>query len=840
MFTFLRRALCLCAAIAFMQSNAFARTYFMPDYQRNLVGRVNDGGKDDNCGNMFANCPKNMSGRTVKHPIAGLTCYEECVCDETYYKYSSSNCASPKILGGETCSDLSSKASEQTPSTEYYSECNCPAEYNLSTCPINANCESCGNKYKLVNCKDGYTNQNGTCVKVENCSAYPLTVCPTGGTCSNCPDNSAKKKLDSCDTAKGWKQSGNTCVAIACPTGYSAGVETCTSGNTKPDYAQSGMSGGKPCGLCKCNNIDTTCTAANYPVNSVPANATKTSECSTGCGSEKVTRYKFECNNGYKLSGNACVANDDTCPTGYTKTACSLSQKQTGRISNEAGTICYQCEDIDENDVYQVCIDSNGNLSNSRAGSECCMDVAASYCDDADAMRPDDILYTDGSTCRNLVLDKTPLAIVLDDDNWFAVGIHSLTRTNSNYWSKAVQLNAAHAFTETNYYTCAEVKTLAERNDSYGCSLNNPTMTVYAYGPRTTQCALKRGAKDEAGEEDQIQQVNIFQEALSRTRMINSEYLGCATTKGQMGLDILDRKGIWYVPTSSEMYALDMKKENCRIRLMQKLSENAAVTEEFYYGDNVNYWLSYAALGNFPCAFKSGRTGNTSTNGPVGDSTGQISSSSQMQAILFIDPREYAELAKDPDRCDRNEMCAEFAQKQGKTLVTSTEEMTAALNAGKREIYVLGNVQLESGATTAIYSGTVNIYNASSINVSCVNSRTSVSGSFYPKRADWNFHLPVNFGSVITDETPSVSFAAGGSFIDFDINNTIGSNTGTTINFSGTYSYTIGQFSVSEPGEAGVTVNCSTPSIDAYKTLQPVCEQGAMTFGNRLRCNNCW
>ncbi len=80
---------------------------------------------------------------------------------------------------------------------------------------------------------------------------------------------------------------------------------------------------------------------------SIPANATKTSECSTGCGSEEVTRYKFECNNGYVKSGNSCVKDCSD----YTLTSCPDNAK------------CSQCDGKYKlencNDGYYKVIDTH-------------------------------------------------------------------------------------------------------------------------------------------------------------------------------------------------------------------------------------------------------------------------------------------------------------------------------------------------------------------------------------------------------------------------------------------------------------------------------------------------
>jgi len=356
-----------------------------------------------------ADCPAHKKGSGIKHPVSGLTCYEKCICDTSYYKYSSSNCASPKILGGEHCEDmltawkdggmigearqfetvtgslsstsgtravlssvpasaalstgaslgagaaglssaptfggvsLGDRDSYENQRAGNFTTCTCPAAYNLSVCPANANCKQCDSKYKFVDCQEGFTASGNTCVKTENCSAYPLTVCPTGGICSKCPDNTAKLKLDSCDTSKGWKISGNTCAAVDCSTGYTRGVTSCTSGSTKPDYTSNGWSGGLPCGLCKCSNVNSNCTAANYPLTSKSDSNANYSSCTTGCGSEKVTRYKITgCKANYKLVGGVCKS--DVCTSGEKSVTCSSSQNKVVASTTDAGTACYKCE----------------------------------------------------------------------------------------------------------------------------------------------------------------------------------------------------------------------------------------------------------------------------------------------------------------------------------------------------------------------------------------------------------------------------------------------------------------------------------------------------------------
>ncbi len=293
------------------ESYQLAKVTWLPDYLGDNksygVNRVNDSGNkgsNKTCANygLLSSCPARKAGRGVSHPITGLTCYKECVCDSTYYKYSSENCKSPKILGGDICQDTVSSMSIS-------SLCSCPEDYILSSCPEGALCNECEDKYKQIGCQDGFVLETGKCVKEVNCDDYPLIICPNGGSCSQCPDGDFFK-LDNCDSEKGWKlsQDKTTCEEVDCPVGYTAGVTTC--GQDGYDVSFNGWSGGQQCGLCKCNNIDTTCTEANYPLMSAPAYASYSS-CNTGCGSDTITKYKItSCWEGYELSGNTCVEVD--------------------------------------------------------------------------------------------------------------------------------------------------------------------------------------------------------------------------------------------------------------------------------------------------------------------------------------------------------------------------------------------------------------------------------------------------------------------------------------------------------------------------------------------------
>lgn len=230
-------------------------------------------------------------------------------------------------------------------------KCSCATTFKLTTCPTKGSCTSCNGKYRLDSCAAGYIVNSDKTACVANCDGYPITGnCPEGGTCTSCANDATKKKLDSCDTAKGWTKSGNTCVAKSCPAGYATTVTTCSSSSTKPSLKTSGYSGGKVCGMCVCSNVDTSCTASSYPLSSQPANAYSVS-CDTGCGSEKVTRYKItSCHADYKLSGNTCILKECVDYDATYKTSrpanhtCSVVTPRTG-LSCYANCTKKPCDD---------------------------------------------------------------------------------------------------------------------------------------------------------------------------------------------------------------------------------------------------------------------------------------------------------------------------------------------------------------------------------------------------------------------------------------------------------------------------------------------------------------
>ena len=104
----------------------------------------------------------------------------------------------------------------------------CPTTtYPLQSCPTHGICDKCIAKdtdctlylprYKLTGCEENYKKVLNAATKeyqcVEDCGDYPLPSCPDHGTCSTCPANSKKFRLDKCDL--GYSISNNQCVKFS-------------------------------------------------------------------------------------------------------------------------------------------------------------------------------------------------------------------------------------------------------------------------------------------------------------------------------------------------------------------------------------------------------------------------------------------------------------------------------------------------------------------------------------------------------------------------------------------------------------------------------------------------
>ncbi len=397
-----------------------AKVTWLPDYlgENKSHSRVMDGGKtrgsnDDvhnqRCAayNKLGSCPSHSVGEGRKVYPGGLVCYDECVCDMSYYKYTVGDCsAKAQTVSGEKCQKKKNGAlisyysackcsdsydiSEDvyntyvtkntatcqscTDDTGTHYKCRCSTQFKYDTAVTNASCDYCTvtparvpestYKYKCT-CNDLYVmNAAGTACE-KDCTGYNNTSCPEGANCEQCTAGGVKKyKITSCKETEGWEVGSTyrltgeiaTCNPKKCSTGYDAGVTSCSGdGYTlKTD----GKSGGKTCGMCVCSYGNNACASSDYPLfaQSVP-NASGYDYCISGCGAERVIQYRvISCKAPYKVNdaGTACVS--DTCPDGYlTKDELSSIDGRDTKTT-EAGTICYKAECHDYANWYSTTV----------------------------------------------------------------------------------------------------------------------------------------------------------------------------------------------------------------------------------------------------------------------------------------------------------------------------------------------------------------------------------------------------------------------------------------------------------------------------------------------------
>ena len=174
----------------------------------------------------------------------------------------------------------------------------------------------------------------------NDCSAYSLSSCPKGATCSKCPFGN-RYKLNSCQD--GWRISGNSCIAASCSalnSNYKSAIpdnQICTK------VTEGGLTCYKDCRAVACDgykiNCDNGVSGSNITSSALcPDCMNDNAKCSpklckiTAC----ATNYKTNADN------TACVEKDDTCPNGYYKT-CETSTIGDPKYT-ERGTACYQCK----------------------------------------------------------------------------------------------------------------------------------------------------------------------------------------------------------------------------------------------------------------------------------------------------------------------------------------------------------------------------------------------------------------------------------------------------------------------------------------------------------------
>ena len=263
-------------------------------------------------------------------------CYVDLTCQEGY------ECSSRNRCGGcESCRQKTECQKNQC-AAGCFRNLNCGSD---KTCTLQNGCGGC-EKCELVDpdkpdtsnarhclvydhsinycttCRDGYVSINGTCklAAPDNCKTYSYNT----EKCTECDDG---YKLES-EGRKCTKDgsSSTTCDAAnyplqSCP----ANAQTCDNctptGATSPIYKINTCKTGYTLSSDKksCNAIPAgTCTAANYPLTTKPANAT-----SESCVDGSTTRYKItSCDQGYNLSSDKKSCTKDNSGGGSTDPTC--------------------------------------------------------------------------------------------------------------------------------------------------------------------------------------------------------------------------------------------------------------------------------------------------------------------------------------------------------------------------------------------------------------------------------------------------------------------------------------------------------------------------------------
>ena len=299
-----RRLLILVALILCAVGGAYARTYYLPDYQSQFMygdrttETPNHSSNRPKCESYgyYSSMPSGYQCSRAPSPIHGMKCYSCTPCSSSY-KYDSSSCSGDYVLSGSSCGGL-------------YNKCLCnrskfPAEDD-SDCPagekIDVN-QSCTNK------SDGKTYYK--CVS-DPCSSLPSkSQCEAdGGHCVVSSDCSGK--CDECIEYCEWKEQEG---AVRCENGCQTNhvipecPDLCEAGGCKPTSCDEGyVLSGDECVPNPCDGFTKT---------ECPSYAT----CSS-CQSGDEIKYKVShCKLGYALTSNGEDCVEALCPTGYATVA---------------------------------------------------------------------------------------------------------------------------------------------------------------------------------------------------------------------------------------------------------------------------------------------------------------------------------------------------------------------------------------------------------------------------------------------------------------------------------------------------------------------------------------
>lgn len=277
---------------------------------------------------------------------------------------------------------------------------------------LNEKCSACESGYKLEEDKR-------TCVvdaggNDASCTAknYPLTTKPDTSKANykSCTNNGATRyKITSCKSGYDLSADGKSCVPNSSGGDNDTGTctaanypltskpanatsESCTDGSTTRYKITSCNTGynlsadGKSCDAIPAG----TCTATNYPLTTKPANAT-----SESCTDGPTIRYKItSCNTGYNLSsdGKSCIENSESetcdetiypfteCPEGAVCGSCHIGLGYDYRYNLSYCKVGYTLSE-DGNSCLSQCDRTSFNLSACPDGAVCstCEDASGTY-----------------------------------------------------------------------------------------------------------------------------------------------------------------------------------------------------------------------------------------------------------------------------------------------------------------------------------------------------------------------------------------------------------------------------------------------------------------------------
>ena len=169
----------------------------------------------------------------------------------------------------------------------------------------------------------------------ENCDDYPLSICPEGAECDQCPFDVSKYRVYNC--ASPYIKSGDSC---ACPPSVSTDnpndvcTEYCGSNciakmcTPTPSHSNCSL-GEEDCDNGCGENTRKCCVPCEHKITSKPANSSYTYEkCIDGDGEHQI-QVGCVCNSGYHEKNGTC-SNGGTCEkdcivnscSGYTLTSC--------------------------------------------------------------------------------------------------------------------------------------------------------------------------------------------------------------------------------------------------------------------------------------------------------------------------------------------------------------------------------------------------------------------------------------------------------------------------------------------------------------------------------------